>query len=97
MKYLLILLLMSGYVSADIENEIKLANALGESNEFIAKLIDQNERLMEQSAKSMKQANGFKGYIQMITDDCIKGLGFAGMGSDGVMYRLNCSFNKAVK
>ena len=97
MKYLLILLLMSGYVSADIENEIRLQQEVIDLNEYVYQVEKQNNELMQIALQQAEQISKWRGYAEMVADDCIKGLGFAGMGSDGVMYRLNCSFNKAVK
>lgn len=89
MKYLL-LMLISFSAMADLDNEIKLGEALAESNIVIEQLVKQNEQLMVLSESQGKQLKGWKGYINLITKDCVLGKGFFGMDEQGNKYRFNC-------
>jgi len=93
MKYLL-LILISFSAMADLDNEIKLGEALAESNIVIEQLVKQNEQLMALSESQGKQLKGWKGYIHLITKDCVAGKGFAGMDEQGNKYRFNCGAMK---
>lgn len=89
MKYLL-LMLISFSAMADLDNEIKLGEALAESNIIIEKLVKQNEQLMALSESQGKQLREWMGYIHLITKDCTLGRGFFGMDEQGNKYRFNC-------
>ena len=89
MKYLLLMLISFSAV-AGLDNEIKLGEALSESNVIIEQLVKQNEQLMALSESQGQQIQGWKGYINLITKDCIAGKGFAGMDEQGNKYRFNC-------
>tara|TARA_B100000768_G_C11276965_1_gene376444 strand:- start:2747 stop:3028 length:282 start_codon:yes stop_codon:yes gene_type:complete len=93
MKYLL-LMMISFSAAAGLDNEIKLGEALSESSVIIEQLVKQNEQLMALSDSQGKQLKGWKGYIHLITKDCIAGKGFAGMDEQGNKYRFNCEVMK---
>lgn len=87
-------MLISFGTMADLDNEIKLGEALAESNIIIEQLAKQNEQLMALSESQGKQLEGWKGYIYLITKDCVAGKGFAGMDEQGNKYRFDCRVMK---
>ena len=80
MKYLLILLLMSGYASADIKNEIRLQQEVIDLNEYVYRVEKQNNELMQIALQQAEQISKWKGYAEMVADECGRGNDFVAVG-----------------
>lgn len=83
-------MMISFSAMADYENELKLANALQESNLVIEQLSNQVEKLMKVAASQGRQITEWRGYTELIAESCLDGRRFASMDSKGVMYHFDC-------